>query len=102
MLEPLKQWFCDNCGKMIRSPKEGWVEWQHEMTPDNHDHQHSFKIVHHPLHSPRKPQDCYYNTGIPGNYLNEIMDTVMPFLFDFLDPGPLFEPNYQGPKVNDM
>ena len=43
-IKPLKQWYCDQCRKVIDSPEVGWLEWLSDI---NRDKEHSFRIVHH-------------------------------------------------------
>jgi hypothetical protein len=54
-LEPLQEWICDTCGEVIRSPRDGWVEWLWDAASNG---RHGFKIVHHRPASPR-PKGCY-------------------------------------------
>jgi hypothetical protein len=42
MLEPLKQWICDVCGKLIETPEDGYVIW----SDDKNSHYADFKIIH--------------------------------------------------------
>lgn len=54
-MKPLQQWLCDECGKLIESPMDGWLEW----LSDNKG-SHSFRIVHHFPASPiRQKPGCY-------------------------------------------
>jgi len=40
-LTPLKQWYCDYCGDVIKSPEDGMLEWDNiELTASN------YRIVH--------------------------------------------------------
>lgn len=56
MLQPLEQWVCDTCGEVIRSAKEGWLEYLRDLG-DATPRVHSFRIVHHAAYSPRRPAD---------------------------------------------
>ena len=87
-LEPLKQWYCDDCGQLIKDPEEGWVEWWAELIDIQaedryHDHYreqlsqekaeelneekhtkvvstHTYRIIHHVAYTPKHPfSDCY-------------------------------------------
>jgi hypothetical protein len=59
MLEPLGQWYCDECGEVIASPQAGCVEWE----VDNEGRGWGFRILHHCTASPR-PRGC----GFYGNH----------------------------------
>jgi hypothetical protein len=48
MLNPLKQWFCDKCGTLIKCPQHGYLEWY----VDESGRDTGFKIVHNPDYSP--------------------------------------------------
>lgn len=56
-LKPLQQFICDKCGNLIKSPKEGWLEWIVSASPDNT--LHGFRIVHTAAASPRSRQSGY-------------------------------------------
>lgn len=30
-LTPLKEWYCDECGEIIESPEDGWLEWYQDV-----------------------------------------------------------------------
>ena len=53
-LTPLRQWICDTCGEIIKSPEEGWFEWYDDRKTSL---QSGFRIVHH-----RRP--CMYDEGV--------------------------------------
>lgn len=55
-LVPLQQWICDECGKIIKKPEDGWLEWLEGVTESIQPY--GFRIVHHQLASPQK--GCYY------------------------------------------
>ena len=62
MLEPLKQYLCDECGQVIEKPEDGWVEWLYDTIPGTHEmHHHSYRIVHHQSRSPLR-RGCYAYT----------------------------------------
>jgi len=52
-LEPLKQWICDSCGKLIEKPEDGWWEYLHDMGKNLIS---GFHIVHY-----GNERSCYYN-----------------------------------------
>jgi hypothetical protein len=111
MLKPLKQWICDDCRHVIRSAKEGWVEWL--IDSDNRKHK-GFRIVHYHAYSPRSPQDvCHRYTDthdeelirndVDYTYLTNFVDRgPMPMLLMFLDPGPYVEQQFSEPGVVDI
>lgn len=51
-LIPKEQWICDNCGEVIKSSNQGWLEWYKE-NGDNTTVK-GFRIVHH-------DKKCMYN-----------------------------------------
>ncbi|QFF98826.1 hypothetical protein PB01_08260 [Psychrobacillus glaciei] len=54
-LEPLQQWYCDNCGEVIEKAEEGWLEWYRDIDKGNAFRKgKGFRIVHH-------NQRCMYN-----------------------------------------
>lgn len=105
MLNPLTQFYCDTCGGLINSPEEGWIEW---ITKDNQVH--SFRIIHHFLHSPiASPtnEGCYQHTwklGKSDSHLDHFIDEdyKMARILKFLDIGPYHDPDYIGSKVTDI
>jgi hypothetical protein len=46
MLEPLNKWICDQCGGVIDSPRDGYLQWLTEGGDRMLDSEHGFKIVH--------------------------------------------------------
>jgi len=99
MLAPLRQWLCDACGEIIRSPEAGMVEWLAGV--DNK--RSGFRIVHRAAHSPRRPDGSCGYTG-PGNAdlsLDVLVGEVgMPLLLSFLDVGSA-RAGCSGPWVED-
>lgn len=102
-LTPLTQWQCDTCGQVIKSPKDGYIEWLNDRKDPamNHD----FRIVHHGPVSPLKPpRNCYKYDQYEGR--NDVsIDRFLGSegfarLLGFLDPGEYLEPEYCGPRVN--
>lgn len=46
-LKPGEQWFCDGCGEIIESDKDGMLEWESIMSDDSKGFTaESFRIVH--------------------------------------------------------
>lgn len=55
-LVPLKQWYCDRCGRLIDDPEQGWVHWRCDDDRNVFD----IEILHHLTASPRGGQrGCY-------------------------------------------
>ncbi|MFC2164025.1 hypothetical protein ACFLT2_03385 [Acidobacteriota bacterium] len=107
MLEPLKQWICDACGEIIKSPSEGWVEWLSDGEDLNFNSCHRFRIVHDCNSSPRGYRGCYTlpDTNICDNHLEYFLgEGGYLNLLNFLDPGPYFmkDEDYKGPSVRNM
>lgn len=50
-LEPLKQWYCDHCGEIIKDVNAGWLEW---LKDDRTNIEDRFRIVHN-------DKKCIYN-----------------------------------------
>ncbi len=103
MLTPLEQWYCDNCGEVIQSAREGYLEWL------NDGKAHSFKIVHHAPASPRRPGggDCYHYTRHRHrrdiNLDSFVGPAGMARLLSFLDVGPIHDPDAEhSPQVQNM
>jgi hypothetical protein len=93
MLKPLEQWYCDYCGEVIASPREGYIEW---LVED--DIADAFRIVHHASASPRRPgEDCYHHTAHRGRHDMHLDRCVgpagLPYLLSFLDLGPVHDPD---------
>ena len=62
MLQTLKQFYCDACGRLITHPEHAWVEWLHTDNPLTKEMEfHSYKLVHHIEGSPFTDLDgCYH------------------------------------------
>jgi hypothetical protein len=109
-LQPLKQWICDSCGRVIAEPEHGCLEWLSWLSEQSKVHNNGFKIVHHHEHSPRKPSgSCYcYDTPPQGKLkmdfpLSEFIGTPgIIHLLTFIDRGPFLEEPFQGPHVEDL
>ena len=86
MLAPLRQWLCDACGEVIRSPEAGMVEWL--AGADNK--RSGFQIVHRPLDSPRSEAGgCGYPDSAGADLSLDVLvgEVGMPLLLSFLDVG---------------
>lgn len=110
-LEPLRQWICDDCHRIIGSPEQGWVEW---LIESGSRKQKGFRIVHFRNYSPRRPRAyCHiYREQRKQGGADELVDEVYlthfvdrgstPILLSFIDPGPYVEKEYAGPKVAEL
>lgn len=95
MLKPLEQWYCDYCGEVIASAREGDIEWlvEDDMADD-------FRIVHRASASPSRPGgNCYYHADDRGRHdmhLDKCAGLAgLPWLLGFLDLGPVHDPDQQ-------
>lgn len=52
-LEVKKQWYCDYCGEIIQSDKEGMLEWDTFLEGEREFTAENFRIVHH-----RRVKNC--------------------------------------------
>jgi len=100
---PLRQYVCDTCGEVIKSPKEGWLEWIHDRATKK---KHSFRVCHHVSFSPLgKPQGCYRHgdkLGRADMHLDAVLEMRIPFLLSFLDCGKTSEPELADLAVTDI
>ncbi|WP_321425938.1 hypothetical protein [uncultured Bacteroides sp.] len=93
MLEPLKQFYCDECGQVILRPEDGYVEWISIYDKEKEKFiSRGFRIVHHPSTSPYKAnrEGCYKYGDTNGRMdiaLNSFLENVNVELMSFLDPG---------------
>ena len=47
-LDPLQQWFCDECGEIISDETNGWLEWYRDIISNSEfGRNKGFRIVHH-------------------------------------------------------
>lgn len=79
-LKPLNEWYCDHCGKIIKAPEEGWLEWYRDIL-GKHDQSNGkgFRIVHH-------KNECMYNSR---QMFEENKLTADMYLIDFTGPDGL-------------
>lgn len=88
-LEPKKQWFCDFCGGIIQTEKDGMLEWD-SFLPDEREYTaENFRIVHHravekcrPKHADKYLADghLHWYTGPDG--LSELLDISIRYKLD--------------------
>ncbi|BEG98881.1 hypothetical protein [Bacteroides sedimenti] len=100
MLEPLKQFICDECGGVISKPEDGYVEWISVFDDEKGKSiSHGFRIVHRLHKSPLKnnnPEGCYKygnEDGRSDSSLDNFMEDVNIKLTSFLDTGFLHNPS---------
>lgn len=108
MLRPLEQFICDECGDIINTPKEGYVEWESERLPDGREYCHGFRIVHAYFASPKKDRhgEGCYRYGNSEHRLDIDLDfflrNVHQEMFSMLDLGIYHDPeNHRGSSIQD-
>ncbi len=85
MLKPLEQWYCDKCGEIIKSPREGYVIWK----SDESFKSSGFKIIHQ-----RRCDDKSYRLS---SALQDFLGLRgITYLLTFLSLGPIKEHLGQG------
>lgn len=98
MLTPLKQFVCDECGEVIDSPKEGYVEWEHGTDENGKMFARGFRIVHAAYTSPLKDKNkegCYkydnslYRSDIDLEYF---LKHAHQYMYSYLHLGFLHDP----------
>lgn len=90
MLEPLQKWYCDCCGEIIESPRDGYVQFR--RSGDNGLIYDDFVIVHHRTASPRR-NGCYlYDSDC--DLESFLGDRGKVNLLSLLDPGEYHMPNF--------
>jgi hypothetical protein len=94
-MDCLKQWVCDVCGQVIKSPKEGYVVWKYREIYNGY---FEYKILHQNSYDEHKnktgcDKDKTYISSLPlENFLGiEGMVTLL----GMIDPGPLHLPEYK-------
>lgn len=77
-----EQWYCDNCGEIIESDKDGMLEWD-SLVDTEGPNAKNFRIVHHitsgrkcqtPSHSRRNLSDGHLHWYTGSNGLSELLD----------------------------
>ena len=89
--QPLKQWKCDACGKLIENISDGWFECEYDGS-----HVCDFRIIH---------QSC--QSGARRNLSDSplehfIGELGMIQMLGMVDHGKYLSPEYKGPKVKDF
>jgi len=104
---PLKQFVCDTCHEIIKSPDEGWLEWLDDKDPNsNRRKAHSFRICHHLLKSPLGGENgCYVNSPEANSstiHLDQFLEDRMAHLLGCIDIGDYHDPDFHQPRVADL
>lgn len=92
-MEPLRQWICDVCGKVIEKPEDGYVVWG-----ENEQGQiDKIRILHKNNHVDEHVTGCdhdhRYSMSLPlESFLG---DNGKVRLLSLIDPGPDFRAKYQ-------
>ena len=99
MLRPLEEFICDECGQVIASPHDGYVEWEEGQDENGVHFARGFRIVHHTPRSPLKTIDGCYSYG-DSRYRNDIsleyfIENVHQYLASFLDLGLMHDANHR-------
>lgn len=109
MLKPLEQFICDECGQVINSPKEGYVEWESGIDKNGKMFARGFRIIHSSQASPMEKingKGCFkydespYCSDIDLDYFQK---TVHQKLFSLLDLGFMHDKNQEvGCQISDF
>lgn len=110
MLKPLEQFICDECGLVINSPKEGYVEWESGFDDAKGKmFTRGFRIVHAYNASPLKNKSregCYKYGGSPYRRdidLEYFLKYAHQNMFSLLDLGFLHDKdNKIGCQISDF
>lgn len=93
-LEPLKQWVCDVCGRIIESPEEGYVIWN-----ENDDGMiDKIRIVHKNALKNGKQEGCdkdLKNYPRSSSLVSFLGDEGKVLFLSLVDPGPNFIKEYK-------
>lgn len=97
MLRPLEQFICDECGRIIENPQDGYVEWEEGRDSEGNHFARGFRIVHNVPASPRQNVGCFRYENSP--YRNDIqldffLENVNNYLMSFLDLGIVHDPHF--------
>ena len=98
-LKPLKQWYCDVCGKVIKKPEDGYVIW----SEDDDFNVIDIKIIHQNREEGGRIVGCdrddpRYSCSLPlDSFLG---DNGKAELLAMVDPGPRFCSEYKS-RITD-
>jgi hypothetical protein len=100
VLRPSRQFICDDCGKIIKSPKEGWVEFLSE--PNGIGRRYfDFRLVHA---SPQR--DClnhFYRADGGSIEIDQLTGSKgIIELLDLLDEGDVFDRSCRDTSIKSM
>lgn len=98
-LKPLKQWYCDVCGKVIKKPEDGYVIWSENDDWEITD----IKIIHQSREERGKiigcdRDDSNYPCSLPLDAF--LGDNGKAELFAMVDPGSRFCDEYKNRIAN--
>jgi hypothetical protein len=102
MLEPLKQFICDTCGRVIAKPEDGWVEWLCSFDESQGKFiNKNFRVCHHEI---RCMKLADHIDSADNHLQNMLKDNAFVLqLYGMLDPGPYLNPkDYKGPEVESI
>lgn len=98
MLEPLRQFYCDKCNKLIERPLDGSLEWSINEVKGRL-RLGNFSIVH--KYSSSTKSSCLDsskdNKDLMG-YMGENIGNIL----SFYDSGELINPIYEGPRPENL
>ncbi len=94
-MEPLRQWICDVCGKVIEKPEDGYVVWG----TNEQGKIDKIRILHKNNHVNGCVTGCDHDHGhrYPSSLPVEsfLGDDGKVRLLSLIDPGPDFQAEYQ-------
>lgn len=107
MLEPLRQFICDECGQVIESPEDGYVEWEEVGEQDRRPIVRGFRIVHHARKSPLGGREGCYKYGDSlyrmDMHLHHYLECAHQNMFSYLYLGQKHDPdNHIGCRIENF
>jgi len=88
-MEPLKQWVCDVCGKIIESPKKAYVVWKCVGDDKNH---FEYRIIHQ---GRRDGCDIDSSYKLSLSIVDFLGDKGVVNLLSLIDVGPFHREEYK-------
>jgi|HubBroStandDraft_1064217.scaffolds.fasta_scaffold09432_7 hypothetical protein len=101
-LVPLEQWFCDTCQNVIKSAKEGWIEWRTDKDGNASDFRICHQMMYSPLREKRGDEGCYqYGKVSKGDmHLNTFVGVRgMVEMLAWIDVGRALDPKGTAPTL---
>lgn len=100
MLEPLREFICDSCGRPITDTDNGWVEWESFYDKDRQKVvSRNFRICHHEI----KCQKLARHPNCSDLPLSEFLgEMAIVQTTSMLDIGPYHNKDYPGPEPDDL